>query len=177
MKGTIQDHHEYPVTGKDSLGEIECMRRFQHFVDFRMGLTARYPGLYIPPIPPKKMQGKKESSLVSERQYFLDLFLKECCNLRYLAASKEMQVFLRPTGDVTAALKKISAPKTQDQIAIYRATVPINENFEEREVRQFQDEINDFIRDQKELMTHLMSFKKTLKMIVPLKEQENQYYN
>ena len=28
VKQTIGEHHTYPVIGKDSLGEIECSRRF-----------------------------------------------------------------------------------------------------------------------------------------------------
>jgi len=29
--------------------------------------------------------GKKDEAVVRERRYFLDLFLKECASLRYLA--------------------------------------------------------------------------------------------
>jgi hypothetical protein len=53
VKNTLGDYHEYPITGRDSLGAIECMRRFSHFADFHKVLTERFPGLYIPPIPPK----------------------------------------------------------------------------------------------------------------------------
>jgi len=72
------------------------------FVDFRAALVIRYIGLYIPPIPPKKTTGKKDEWVVKERMYFLDLFLKECCGLSYLSTSQEMQIFLRPNGDLEA---------------------------------------------------------------------------
>lgn len=96
IKQTMGDYHVYPVHGRDSLGEIECQRRFQNFYDFRNMLATRFPGLYIPPVPKKTTTGKKDDSVVKERRYFLDLFLKECASLRYLAQSKELQVFLRP---------------------------------------------------------------------------------
>lgn len=50
---TLGDFHEYPINGQDSLGAIECFRRFSQFVDFHKVLVERFPGLYIPPIPPK----------------------------------------------------------------------------------------------------------------------------
>jgi sorting nexin-1/2 len=97
------------------------------FVDFRSALQTRYPGLYVPPIPPKKTTGKKDEAIVKERMHFLDLFLKECCELRYIAASPELQMFLRPSGDLEVMLKKIYKPKPGDLLAIYRATLPVVE--------------------------------------------------
>lgn len=88
-KATLGDYHEYPIRGKDSLGAIECMRRFSDFVTFHKCLMERFPGLYIPPIPPKA-QDKKGAATLEERRHFLDLFLKECCSLPYLVASMEM---------------------------------------------------------------------------------------
>ena len=64
---------------------IECTRRFSNFIDFRTMLLNRFPGLYIPPVSKKTTTGKKDSAVVRERRYFLDLFLKECCSLKYLA--------------------------------------------------------------------------------------------
>ena len=64
-------------------------------------LINRFPGLYIPPVPKKTTTGKKDEAVVRERKYFLDLFLKECCSLKYLAQSKELQTFLRPQGELS----------------------------------------------------------------------------
>jgi sorting nexin-1/2 len=43
----------YVIKGKDTLGEILVSRRFKEFHLFREILFMRYPGLFIPPIPPK----------------------------------------------------------------------------------------------------------------------------
>jgi len=53
-------------------------------------LLNRFPGLYIPPVPAKTTTKSKEDETVRERKYFLDLFLKECASLRYIAMSKEL---------------------------------------------------------------------------------------
>ena len=122
----IGEFHTYPIKGHDSKGEIDCSRRFNIFNEFRHILCQRFPGLYIPPIPKKNASQKKNAIVLREREFFLDLFLQECASLKYLSQSKELQVFLRPEGDVEASLKKLQAKtKTSEQLAIYRACVDV----------------------------------------------------
>lgn len=85
VKATITDFHEYPIVGKDSNGNIECQRRFNLFYEFRQALICHFPGLFIPPLPAKKVTGGKEEFTLIERQHFLNLFLKECCEILYIA--------------------------------------------------------------------------------------------
>ena len=47
------DYIEYPITGCDSEGDIAVARRYSLFDEFRTALRARFPGLYIPPLPSK----------------------------------------------------------------------------------------------------------------------------
>ena len=61
----------YKIVGHDSNGAIEVFRRFSEFFMFHEKLATRYPGLFIPPVPPKKAQGKLEEDLVAERMHFL----------------------------------------------------------------------------------------------------------
>ena len=46
----------------------------------------------------------------------------------------------------------------------------------EFKVKQYNESINEFVRDCRELLEHLKKFKKQIKIIVPIKEQEVQYY-
>lgn len=66
--------------------------------------------------------------------------------------------------------------KTGDRIAIYRACLRVDENASDRDVEQYLQEINEFINDTKQMMQHLVTFKTTLKDIVPLKLAERDYY-
>lgn len=50
------------------------------------------------------------------------------------------------------------------------------QNVEDKQIELFMGEINRFINEQKILMQHLMTFKTTLKDIVPLKMSERAYY-
>ena len=93
-------------------------------------LKNRFPGLYIPPVPRKTTMsttGKKDEAVVRERRYFLDLFLKECASLKYLGQSKELQIFLRPQGDLSQLMQKQFKPKLVDILTTYRATLPVVE--------------------------------------------------
>lgn len=49
----MKKHTEYLIKGNDSLGEINCYRRYSEFLIFREYLYSRYPGLFIPPVPTK----------------------------------------------------------------------------------------------------------------------------
>lgn len=61
-------------------------------------------------------------------------------------------------------------------LAAYRATLPVQEDFNERNVAVFAEEVSKFAADQKNLNLHLQNFRATLKNIVPIKEQERLYY-
>ena len=53
-KGTgMKKFTVYNIVGYDSLGEINVLRRYSEFDLFRSCIFSRYPGLYIPPLPPK----------------------------------------------------------------------------------------------------------------------------
>lgn len=110
-------------------------------------LCNRFPGLYIPPVPKKTTTGKKDEAVLRERRYFLDLFLKECASLRYLGQSKEMQIFLRPQGDLNALMQKQYKPKLMELLATFRATLPVVEDYNERDVAVFAEEVNKFSND------------------------------
>ena len=51
----ISGHIKYKVTGEDSEGLFEENRRFKEFFTFRNVLVQRWPGIYIPALPEKKM--------------------------------------------------------------------------------------------------------------------------
>jgi hypothetical protein len=52
---SLSKHHTYTVRGKDRYGEFEVQRRYKEFYLFREILLQRFYGLYIPPVPKKKI--------------------------------------------------------------------------------------------------------------------------
>ena len=45
---------KFKVKGNDKEGNFEVRRRYNDFFCLRQNLIQRWPGCYIPPIPPKK---------------------------------------------------------------------------------------------------------------------------
>ena len=119
-------HTVYKIKGQDSLGEINVTRRFKEFFFFREVMYQRYPGIFIPPIPPKQAQGNQKDMFVEERRYFLDQFLKKFSMTAYLAKTPEIQVFLRPQAKVVDSLKALPRTNTDIVLAYYYKNIRIS---------------------------------------------------
>lgn len=50
-------HIKYTVTGIDPDGPFEEVRRFRDFFALKNGLNQRWPGVFIPALPEKKLVG------------------------------------------------------------------------------------------------------------------------
>jgi hypothetical protein len=59
-------------------------------------MSARWPGIFIPCIPPKKAVGNKDVKFIVERRYFLERFLKQISQFSFLVNSEEFRIFARP---------------------------------------------------------------------------------
>ena len=68
LRGTGTNKHiQYNIKGKDNIGDIDIFRRYREFDLFYESLFKRYPGLYIPPLPPKQQTGNKKELFIDER--------------------------------------------------------------------------------------------------------------
>ena len=68
-------HTAYNMKGQDVSGEFEVTRRYKEFLVFRETLTKRFPGFYVPPIPPKVVKNNNKR-VIEERQYLLNRFME-----------------------------------------------------------------------------------------------------
>ena len=85
------------MLGRDRLGRFEIFRRYSDFAILRECFMNRWPGMYIPPIPPKKTVGNMKNTLVEERCFALNLFVSQVSRCLYLVESEEFEIFTRPT--------------------------------------------------------------------------------
>lgn len=65
----------------------------------RKVLRDRWPGYYIPAIPPKKAVGNMETDFVKSRLFHLDNFVKQLGQYSFLVESFEFSCFVRHSGD------------------------------------------------------------------------------
>ena len=56
----MKKHISYHIKGYDDIGDIDIQRRYSDFLLFHDMFFGRYPGMYIPPVPPKSRDNKTE---------------------------------------------------------------------------------------------------------------------
>ena len=105
-----------------SLSNNKIYKRYSDFDALRSKLQERWPGIYIPNIPPKKIVGNLDSSVISMRCKLFDRFGDKISKVPYLFNSEEMKYFIS-SDDVEKALGKF--PKeTYDEILMkYKRTL------------------------------------------------------
>lgn len=81
--------------GRDDDGFFEGIRRYSDFFNVRNALIHRWPGVFIPAIPPKKAVGNKEEKFIEERMVFLDKFIKKCGKYPFILNCQEFKLFSR----------------------------------------------------------------------------------
>ena len=67
IKENLTKFYIYTVKGTDSNGAFDVLRRYRDFAALRKELINKWPGCYVPPIPPKKTVGNMEKEFVYER--------------------------------------------------------------------------------------------------------------
>ena len=103
----VAGHIRYTVSGVDSEGPFEEARRFSQFFALKNALQQRWPGIYIPALPEKKLVGNKDDKFIEERRSLLERFMKELAKYDYLTHSKEFRIFARDKGDVEKILNTL----------------------------------------------------------------------
>jgi hypothetical protein len=99
-------------------------KRYSDFDSLRSKLIERWPGIYIPNIPKKKMVGNLDTALIEMRCKQLDNFVKKIIHMPYLLNSAEVKLFLN-SEEVDKTLNKL--PKeTFDEILIKYKTTFLN---------------------------------------------------
>lgn len=100
-------------------------RRFSDFYSLREKIVERWPGLYIPNIPPKKAVGNVDTKTIVYRMRLLNEFSFKISKIPYLLASEEMKVFQSPSNtDASKALEKMPALSNKIMLDNYKAAFP-----------------------------------------------------
>ena len=84
-------------------------------------LASRWPGVYIPAIPEKKLMGNKDDKFVEERRALLERFMKEVAKYDYLTFSREFKVFARERGDIEKILGQMLKQTPLQVLEKYRS--------------------------------------------------------
>lgn len=99
------------------------------------------------------------------------------CEFPYICKTPEVQVFFRPKGKVEDSFKGLNRTSTDFVLKWYMMNIKISDiDLPDTKVTQYNADITEYVKEQKILMDRLKDFKKHIKQIVPMKEEEMRYY-
>ena len=133
----VQGRIAYMVKGVDNDGEFEVRRRYNDFHHLHTRLTERWPGIIIPPIPPKNpfqdmrfMTHGMNVEFCDERRNHLERFLRKLCKIDFLLNSEEVKIFFRHTDEykVGSQLIKLPALSAMDKYSRIAQVTQIDES-------------------------------------------------
>lgn len=169
-------HVTYTVRGKDEDGEFEGSRRYNDFYHLRHALAQRWPGTYVPPIPPKKATGNKDDKYIEYRRHFLQRFLRKVGNLPHLLNSDEFKLFARPSGEIEKMLAMMPKLTPDAIVQRFKHSLHVDEFPDEFLVKQCREVINEFSAFCKKILPTLKVVREQASKMVPTKEQQNSNY-
>lgn len=161
------------MKGEDEEGAFEGSRRYKDFHHLRSFLVARWPGVYIPPIPPKQSVGNKKDKFVENRMYFLDRFLKKIGEIPYLVNSKEFRCFSRPAGEINQTLAALGHMSAQDIKDRLENELDISPGIDDFLIKQSREAVNEFGAFLKRIISTLKTIKDSAEKMVNVKEAVN----
>jgi len=121
-------HIKYTVSGVDMDGPFEDVRRFRDFFALKNGLTQRWPGIFIPALPEKKLVGNNDDKFVEERRSMLERFMKELAKFDYLTHSKEFKIFARDKGDLDKILNNLVKQTPMQVLEKYKLNFVVDDD-------------------------------------------------
>ena len=126
---------KYTVTGVDDQGHFTVQRRYNEFYQLWECLAERWPGCFVPGIPPKDKLKNKESNYLETRRMLLERFMRECSKHPYLINATEFKIFTRDlSGEVTDKLVQLPKQKPKQILEKY------NLIFKGIDVEQYTDD-------------------------------------
>ena len=149
----VQLYVSDPILNKDGVNQFtsytlqgaklpeSLSRRYRDFDALRKKFVERWPGVFIPNIPHKKMLFNTDKDIVGLRIEQINRFLKKLSRIDYLFNSDEMELFLQNSSNVPKTLESIKEDSYQELLKRYSSTfTDYDENFDTITGKTEQDE-------------------------------------
>lgn len=173
----VGSHVTYTVKGYDDDGPFEGNRRYSDFYKLRNALLQRMPGVYVPPIPPKKMLGNKKDKFLDERKHFLQRFLQQCCRTPHIIRSDEFRLFSRPSGDIEKAIEALPPITPEFYLERFTTEFEFPEEENEQEAQENVALINAYQAFIKKILPILKTIRDNIKPMISERGTQNQNFN
>ena len=171
LKEGIKKFVTYQVGG-DSL-ENQITRRYSDFFALREKLQERWPGIYIPNVPPKKAVGNTDSKTIEKRERMLNIFCFKLSTLPYLFNSEEVKVFKTAGTETAKAIQALPKPSYEEIKNRYSQSF---ENLDEYDLILGLNRLNDFNEYLKGYQTNIKQFQESVNKSLEKKKHQIERY-
>ena len=119
---TVGSYVSYTMEGTDFTEQLS--RRYSDFFSLYEKLLQRWPGIYIPRIPPKKITGNTDTTTIKTRIRLLNRFCLNLSNIEYLYKAEETNIFKSNIADVSNAINKLPELNLSEILARMKEAFP-----------------------------------------------------
>ena len=157
---TVGSYICYTMDGTDVTEQLT--RRYSDFFALYEKLLQRWPGIYIPRIPPKKITGNTTPALIKTRMRLLNRFCLNLSNIDYLYRAEETNIFRNNVPDVANAINKLPELNYSDMLARMKEAFPeYNENYDiivgKSKISDFENFLRKCQKNIEEFQNHVNS--------------------
>lgn len=173
IKDAMINYVTYTLAGR-SINQDHLIRRFSDFFALREKLVERWPGVFIPSIPPKKAVGNLDPKNVDHRMRLLNDFCYKLSQYPFLMNSEEVQLFQSATGDCGKSISALSKMSYADILQKYQSTFTnYYENYDIILGKGKMIELSSFL---KRALKNIKAFKETVTTAYSRSETELERY-
>ena len=169
---TVGSYICYTMDGTDVTEQLT--RRYSDFFSLYEKLLQRWPGIYIPRIPPKKITGNTTPAVIKTRMRLLNRFCLNLSNIDYLYRAEETNIFRNNVPDVANAINKLPELNYSDMLARMKEAFPeYNENYD---IIVGKSKISDFENFLKKCQKNIEEFQNHVTSANEKRETEKRQY-
>ena len=168
----IKKHVQYSLMGTDIQEALK--RRYSDFYALHEKLLERWPGIYVPNIPPKVVVGNLDADIIAFRIRLLNRFCLDLSNIKYLYESEEVKLFQSNSNDIAKVIEKLPKLTYNQILENYKKAFPdFPENYD---ALIGKSKIMEFLSFLKKNLMNLKTFHETITKTVEKREEEIEKY-
>ena len=172
VEKTVGSYIAYTMDGTDITEQLT--RRYSDFFNLYEKLLQRWPGVFIPRIPPKKITGNMEPKIIKTRMRLLNRFCLNVSNIDYLYRAEETNIFKNNIPDVSNAINKLPELSYSEMLVRMKEAFPeYNENYD---VIVGKSKLNEFDNFLKKATNNIVEFQTSVNSAAEKREIEKKKY-
>ena len=162
----------YTLNGTDIIGKMT--RRYSDFFALYEKLVQRWPGVYIPKIPPKIITKNTSRKRIKRRMRLLNRFCLNLSEIDYLYNCDETYLFKSNNQDVATLINKMPEMTLEETIHRMKEAFP---NYDDNyDILLGKPKILNFANFLKKHLKMIELFQKTVETAIEKREQEKKKY-